>query len=489
MQKKKKGPSSLQLIMIYLAVAFLGMMLLGYVFSGLIRKHDEEFTRDIDSLIAEKMNRSIEYMQQSVDEMAAVLSYQDLLELDQLYDQLVDSIDDADYVSIGIVAIDGTVYGLDSEKDELVKWDLINMAANTQDVSISEPYRSGVTGKLVFTMFAPIYQQGERLGCIFVTYPLSELEKIAGSEVMQDKVEVYLVNPFSENVIFCSGKDDYMVGNWLSTHLVKKDIDPKDIEAYEKWEENMRNGVETGAVQFVYQDEAYVMVYQQINSMNGWSVASKIPTRNLSNTMKIFGYVVAGFSITLIVLSLLLLVVLSKKDAEEKARFEYMSTHDALTDLYNRAAFEAKAQEFFDSIGKTNYGALIFMDVDFFKQINDKYGHDIGDKTLQAVANCLREQFAQEAIIARYGGDEFVILVRQVASIEALNTRLDNLKMSLKQVRVLDYEDNEFCVHYSAGIAAFPDNGNNFSDLVKYADLALYMVKEEGRDGYKWFNM
>lgn len=156
MKKQRKNSSKSIIIWLYLVISVIGVLVVSERFNALIASHDKELTIDIDNLIAEKMNRSIEYMQQSVDEMARVLSYQDLLELDELYGQLTDSISESDYISIGIIAQDGTVYGHPSEKEEMLKWDLIELADKTQQVSISEPYRSGLNGKIVFTMFSPI---------------------------------------------------------------------------------------------------------------------------------------------------------------------------------------------------------------------------------------------------------------------------------------------------------------------------------------------
>lgn len=487
MRKEDTRVSSSFMIWIYLFVSIVGILLVVQRFDGLIMDHDKDLTVDIDNLIAEKMNRSIEYMQHSVDEMATVLSYQDLLEFDQLYDQLTDSIPEADYISIGIVGIDGTVYGLPSEQDEMLKWNLIETAAKTETVSISEPYRSGLTGKLVFTMFSPIYQQGERLGCIFVTYPLSEIQQMANTNVLQDQAEIYLMNAHSNNIILCSGTKEYLIGNWNSTRLMKQQISPETLPAYENWERNILAGDKTGTVQFTMNGVSYTQVYETIDSMENWSVVVRIPNKTLSNTMQQFRSISILFVVILVILSICLILILHKRDATENEKFVYLSNHDALTDVYNRNAFDMVVQRYLDNEGKNEKGALIFLDLDFFKQINDKYGHDIGDKALITLADILKEQFSEDSYIARYGGDEFVLLVKRIESRTALEKRLEKLKRTLRETEVLDYEDSEFEMHYSAGIAAFPENGQNFSDLVKYADLALYEVKEKGRNGYSWY--
>lgn len=485
--KNKNRLSSSVLISIYLIISIVGLLLVVRYFDNLITSHDRELTADVASLIAEKMNRSIDYMQKSVDEMATVLSYQDLLEFDQLYGQLEDSLSDSDYISIGIISEDGQVYGRDSEKNEMNKWELSELSFRTQEVSISEPYRSTMTGKLVFTMFSPVYQQGERLGCIFVTYPLAEIQDIANTAVLQDKVEIYLANCNSENMIICSGSNEYLVGNWNSARLMKRQISEASLGNYEKWEKLMKNGVEEGTVQFDIENVTYTQVFRKIAAMDGWNVVVRIPNKSLSNDMQNLRTASVIFVFMLLILSLLVLYSLHSKDVAERERFEYMSTHDALTDVYNRNAFDLVVQKALDERKASQKAALVFLDIDYFKQINDNFGHDVGDRTLVAFANILKELFGKDSVIARYGGDEFVLLVQQYESEAALNERLRGFLKRLSEVKLLEYDDERYSLHYSAGIVACPEYGQHFEELVKFADIALYETKEAGRNGFRWY--
>ena len=482
MQKKKITSQSL--IWIYFAITVICILLVVQRFNVLISNHDNKLTVDVGTLMAEKMNSSIQYMQQSVDEMAAVLSYQDLLELDQLYDQLTGSIEDAEYFSIGIIDINGNVYGSESEKSEMRKWNIIDMAANTKNVSISEPYRSSASGQLVFTMCSPIFQQEKRLGCIFVTYPLDELQAIANTNVLKDEAEIYLMNAKANNIILCSGSDEYAIGKWNSTYLMKHSISDDTLNAYEEWESKMRAGNETGALKFVLNGIDYTQVSEKIDSMKDWYIVVRIPNSSLSDTMQQLRSVTVLLVSVLVLVSILLLAIQRHNDKLEKEKFEYMSTHDPLTDVYNRNSFDLIVQKYLDNEGKTKRGVLVFLDLDFFKQINDNFGHDIGDKSLIAFAELLKELFGEDSYIARYGGDEFVLLVKNVSSKIKLNERLDTLKQKLSEVKLVDHN---FRLQYSAGIVAFPDYGHDFEDLVKYADDALYNVKEHGKNGYQWY--
>lgn len=485
-QGNKKRISSSHMTIVYVVLSILSIFVMTHNFNQIIEKKDGELTVDIDNLIAEKVNRSILYMQNSVDEMAIVLSYQDLLELDQLYGQLLGSIEESDYISIGVVDINGYVYGLPSEQEELEKWDLINMAAQTQEVSISEPYRSAMTGKLVFTMFSPLYQQGERLGCLFVTYPLSEMQDIANSSVLKDEADIFLVNANSDNAILCSGSDEYLIGSWSSNKLTKQSVSSDTIAAYEKWEQKMKAGEPSAVVQFKKDGISYIQVFETITSMEGWYVVVRIPNNTLSDTMRQFRSITLYFMLILVFLSMCLTGIVRKQDRSEKKKFEYMSAHDPMTNVYNRNAFETVVQKYLDEEGATTPGVMIFLDVDHFKEINDRHGHDCGDQALIAFANCLGEVFNENAVIARFGGDEFVVLEKCFETNAKLNAKMKKLKKLLKQVKI-EVAGTVLDLEFSAGIVPFPKYGNQFEDLIKYADRALYDVKEAGRNDYRWY--
>lgn len=157
-------------------------------------------------------------------------------------------------------------------------------------------------------------------------------------------------------------------------------------------------------------------------------------------------------------------------------KLSYEATHDELTGLFNRAAYESVLGEL------TKEGemiALILMDVDLFKHINDKYGHDIGDAVLKSIAGVLSGIFRKGDTICRLGGDEFVVLMSRVDS-SFKNLICDRLKDIAK--RLSNPENGLPIVSLSAGIAfngeLMPD-----ADMFKSADLALYHVKNNGRNG------
>ncbi|MBN2824540.1 MAG: EAL domain-containing protein [Campylobacterales bacterium] len=175
----------------------------------------------------------------------------------------------------------------------------------------------------------------------------------------------------------------------------------------------------------------------------------------------------------------------SIKDADEKIRF--YANHDHLTGLLNKVQFENMLKQSITSAKRNNTQfALMFLDLDHFKEINDTYGHNVGDILLKTVASRFLKILRKEDIVARIGGDEFNIIIQNVKAQDDVVMVANKLIDSVKELIVI--EGHECRVTLSIGIALFPLHGDNEIDLVKYADSAMYEVKNAGRDGVQIYN-
>lgn len=185
----------------------------------------------------------------------------------------------------------------------------------------------------------------------------------------------------------------------------------------------------------------------------------------------------------------------AKKEAEASRQelqlhyedMERLAYTDALTGLFNRMAFFKLANEKLSNNKMTfRNHAVIFIDLDGFKSINDTLGHDYGDLLLKAVTKKLSSFIAEDDILARNGGDEFVIFRNQVATIQDLEQFLDKLVSISEQPFIL--EDETVHISLSAGVAMFPQNGLSLSELMKNADIAMYSSKNSGKNNYTFFS-
>ena len=177
------------------------------------------------------------------------------------------------------------------------------------------------------------------------------------------------------------------------------------------------------------------------------------------------------------------------KSAE--ARIEHMAYHDPLTNLPNRTLLTDRLHQQIPLFKRHNMrGALLFMDLDRFKTINDSLGHAAGDSVLKRVASRLEKAVRAEDTVARLGGDEFVILLSAIEG-DLSCAQLDAMALAEK-LRALLAEPMLFDGHYlhitpSIGIAIIPDHGEEPVDLLKHADIALYRAKDAGRNAIKIF--
>jgi len=163
-----------------------------------------------------------------------------------------------------------------------------------------------------------------------------------------------------------------------------------------------------------------------------------------------------------------------------------MATTDTLTDLANRTTL-VKAIEDAVTLAKrhTHHVAVLFMDLDGFKSINDSLGHAAGDRMLKAFAQRLRETMGDRGTIARIGGDEFVVLIDRLESAEDAGPYARAIKQAMQ--RDLLAGDTALRVTPSIGIATYPRDGDSVDSLLSHADLAMYAAKQDGRNTYRFY--
>lgn len=174
-----------------------------------------------------------------------------------------------------------------------------------------------------------------------------------------------------------------------------------------------------------------------------------------------------------------------RKEAEQ--RIEFLAYHDVLTGLPNRLLLRDRVDQALTHAERHGQRlALLFMDLDNFKQVNDTLGHDTGDQLLQAVTQRIQQCLRETDTLSRQGGDEFVILLRDLADEQAAVPVLDKLLAQMQRPFLLD--GHELTTSVSIGVALYPEDGRSFDVLMKKADMAMYQAKENGRATYHFFN-
>ncbi|WP_462115364.1 sensor domain-containing protein, partial [Lysobacter xanthus] len=180
------------------------------------------------------------------------------------------------------------------------------------------------------------------------------------------------------------------------------------------------------------------------------------------------------------------LLVRDVSQAREQAlALTHMAQHDALTGLPNRVLFQDRLTQALAQVARGNRGAVLYIDLDKFKPINDTLGHPVGDKVLQEVAQRLRDCVREDDTVSRQGGDEFVLLLQRLADPRDAARVAEKLIRSVEQPILVDGQ--ELRVGASVGISLFPQDSREARSLMKQADTALYHVKQTGRGRFSYF--
>lgn len=186
------------------------------------------------------------------------------------------------------------------------------------------------------------------------------------------------------------------------------------------------------------------------------------------------GYFIASFS-----------DISQQKDTER--RIHHLAYHDPLTGLLNRFSFEERLEQALSSARRYERElAILFIDLDNFKDINDSLGHQLGDELLKLVADRLRKAVRESDIVARLGGDEFIIAFTEIGSHNHLALKTSAVLNSLSKPYEIDGQ-LLYCSP-SIGVSVYPNDGKSSSELMKNADAAMYHAKAQGRKNFQFFS-
>lgn len=168
-------------------------------------------------------------------------------------------------------------------------------------------------------------------------------------------------------------------------------------------------------------------------------------------------------------------------------RIEYLAHHDALTGLPNRLLTRARLEQSLQLARRQGHAmGVLYVDIDDFKQINDRYGHAGGDEVLRQVAGRLRAPLRESDTVGRLGGDEFLVVLPQLPQEADLRALVDKLLTNLRRPVMLDAADNpaaqDLTPTVSIGLACYPRDSLDVDGLLAYADAAMYRAKRGGRD-------
>lgn len=472
-RKKRK-----RLFILYLTFCIFIVVFAYFHLSKIARDYNTQHMELITGLYAEKMNGTMEYLQNYATEDAKLIEVMDQVEPEIILEHLKSRLDETVFFDIGLILDDNTILGSECAVSDIKKKKLDEMAFDAESSFISEPYQSSETGTMIMTVFVPV-NNSLQINSLYVSIMIEELRQLGASELLQGKIEVLLLKADSENYVTCISTTSDAAGNWNNLLLQQKYYKFYNGYSYSQWLKEMRAGNNAGRFSARIRDKDYTISYQSIPSMPGWYAIVQLANEDIADITRqfsVWGIIYGSVLVGLTVLYMLTIVILERKD---KKHYMGLSTTDTLTGILNRSAFQRAVEE---EIRQKTPGVFIFIDVDDFKKYNDTYGHQNGDLCLVHFAKTMKECFPQETILGRYGGDEFIAYLKSVTAKEARQY----MEVFRKRVAHLQLPTGEkIQLSASAGGAAFPAQGEDYVSLCRRADVMLYDVKRNGKADFK----
>lgn len=177
----------------------------------------------------------------------------------------------------------------------------------------------------------------------------------------------------------------------------------------------------------------------------------------------------------------------TQKIQKQKEILKIQAYHDTLTGLPNRALFQDRLKYAVKHSKRYHQNiALFFIDLDHFKEINDSLGHHIGDKLLIEVAKRFKSQIREDDTLSRFGGDEFTIIMENVEKVHNASLLAEKIQQVLR--KEIHIDGHTFYITCSIGISSYPQDSTDIENLLKYADVAMYKAKEEGRNNIQFYS-
>ncbi len=342
--------------------------------------------------------------------------------------------------------------------------------------TFSEPLVSKTDGKVRVVLGVPIYRDGTVVGVLGGSYDVLALSEML-SEDFYDGAGYFMLISKTGKVIcediqqVASDEEDF----WS----IFQDTAFQTEANLTKVQTDFANQA-NGRIDYMEDGEKQCLVYTPLG-INNWMICYSIPWSKAKEQYRFIDWYELFFVIYILIgVGLLTLSIFLSNKKKQRRILRYART-DQLTGVRNKSETERKIDDWLKQGECQGVQAFMMLDLDNFKQINDTYGHLVGDRVLQSVGQLLQQLFRGDDILGRIGGDEFVILMKNLSSHEDAVTRARLLLSEIQEISIEEMEENITC---SLGISLYPQDGTTFIELYSCADRALYIKKGKGKNGY-----
>lgn len=346
--------------------------------------------------------------------------------------------------------------------------------------TLSDPLKSKVDSYTRVILGVPIYKEDKICGVLGGSYNVGALSHMMFEDIYDGEGICIIVTDQGRIVSFDGNRDYWNLESDEEFFEMFQDFEVTGDNTMEQIQDDIA-GHREGKGKISGKNSNYYLAYEPLD-VNGWMICYVVSGDKAMEEYRFVNHYEYILSCVLgvgIFLSIWLLFYQSNR--RQKLLFEYAQT-DALTGLYNKERTEQEIEEWFSKEERQYFQAFFMIDIDCFKAINDVFGHAAGDEALRQVGKILKEEFWSSDIVGRIGGDEFVVLMKNIRDKETAVSHGKNFGERIRNLKVKGMEAQK--ITCSIGIAYAPEHGSGYHALYKCADSALYKMKRGGRDGY-----
>ena len=374
---------------------------------------------------------------------------------------------DNEYTKMGICTKEGILYTGDGQPVDISDNPEFKAAMNGESV-ISDVILTD-DGKDLIVLAVPIMMDGGPAGAAMAEYDVQAFTELLGSSQFEGMGATLIMQRDGKMVSSYEGME-----NFDTFYDALMQMDFRGTDTLESFERRVQAG-ESGLFTYYRNGKERYLYFEPVG-VNDWVMISLVMAESMDAelnaisersvglmAMNVVFYGVIIFCITLIV--------------RKTRRIMRDNQQEALTGVYNKMAGRSLAEDVLRNSAPGDRHACLFMDVDGFKDVNDKLGHKEGDRFLVKFAGQLKVLFGENGIVSRFGGDEFLVFRKNVASHAQLEKEAQQLLERMRDKR-------EFPATISVGIAFYPEDGTDYETLLNHADQALYESKRQGKNRY-----
>ena len=345
--------------------------------------------------------------------------------------------------------------------------------------TLSDPLDSSISGSTRVVLGVPVYKNKKVIGIVGGSYDVTALSRMLFEDLFDGKGCSMIIAESGEVIAFEGNakywnidyRDNFF--QYCKEWMIKDNVTAKKIKQdFKAGKENLvtADSKKKGNTRHYF---AYMPM-----GINNWTLCYAVPEQTAQQSYDFIEKYEMMFMTAFTILAILLILYIVYANHKKNQELVRYAQTDALTGLYNKEATKLRADQILSNTNDHSH-AFMILDMDSFKQINDVYGHAVGDTILQKFGSLLQNAFREDDIVGRIGGDEFVVLMKDIKTKELALTKASELLKKTKQQQFDELGGGHISI--SIGISMAPKDGDCYMDLYKRADQALYQAKRSGK--------